>query len=66
MAVDIGLFKSEVFSTLPRPKLARAAVAVVAPVPPLAMAITPVTLVAVVAALAKGTDSNLSTDNSSY
>ena len=61
----MGLFKSAVLSTFPIPKLVRAAAAVVAPVPPLAIATTPVTFPAVIAALAKGTDSSLSTDNSS-
>ncbi len=61
----MGLFKSEVFSTLPKPKLVRAAEAVVAPVPPLTIATTPETFSAVIAAFAKGTDANGSSVNAS-
>ena len=65
VAVDIGLFKSAVFSTFPIPRLALASGAVVAPVPPFAIATTPVTFPAIFAALAKGTACSFSTDNSS-
>ena len=45
-AVLTGLFKSEVLSMLPSPKLIRALLALLPPVPPFAMATTPETLVA--------------------
>ena len=41
-----GLFKSEVLSIFPMPKLVRALLALLAPVPPFAIATTPETLVA--------------------
>ena len=45
-AVLTGLFKSEVFSIFPIPKLVRALLALLPPVPPFAIATTPETLVA--------------------
>ena len=45
-AVLTGLFKSEVLSILPMPKLIRALPALLPPVPPLATATTPETLLA--------------------
>ncbi len=65
VAVDIGLFKSEVFSTLLKPRFALTPAAEVAPVPPLAKATTPETFPAVIAAFAKGTEAIGSFDNSS-
>ena len=55
VAVEIGLFKSEVLSTLFKTKLIFASVIFVAPVPPFWIATTPETLSAVTAAYAKGT-----------
>ena len=47
MAVETGLSKSDVLSTLPKPKFLRASIAVVAPVPPFNIDATPVILSAV-------------------
>ena len=55
VAVEIGLFKSEVLSTLFKPKFVLAPATVFAPVPPLVIATIPVTFSAVLAANANGT-----------
>ena len=54
VAVEIGFAASEVLSTLPKPRLVRAAAAVVAPVPPPAMDRVSLNLDAVSAKRAKG------------
>ena len=56
----MGLFKSEVLSRFPIPRLALASVAVVAPVPPFSIAIIPLTLSAVLECNAKGAVANVS------
>ena len=50
VADEMGLFASEVLSTLFKPRLTFAPAAVAAPVPPLAIATTPVTFSAVLVA----------------
>ena len=47
VAVDTGFAKSEVLSTLSKPKFARAAVEEIAPVPPALIGNTPANLLAV-------------------
>ena len=59
------MFKSDVLSTLPIPRLTLAPAAVVAPVPPFTKATTPVTFPATIAAFANGTEAIGSFDNSS-